>query len=167
MERGLLGRGVVVAAAGPDAPPDATVVRLLAEERGLAVVDNDDPAAGLGRSLRLGLEALGPLPVRAALVVLGDQPRTDLDVIAALVGEWRRRRAPILVPRYRAAGGAPGNPVVLRRDAWHLARDLRGDRGMSAIMGRVPDLVVYLDVEGVNPDVDRPADLEALSGPPR
>jgi len=167
VERGLLLAGFVVAAVGRDAPADAVLVRLLAEERGLAVVGNDDPAAGLSRSLRLGLQALESLPVGAAIVLLGDQPRTDVEVIATLIAEWRHRRAPILVPRYRAAGGAPGNPVVVGRDAWPLARHLRGDSGMSAVARRRPDLIAYLEVEGVNPDVDRPADLDALSDPSR
>ena len=165
IDRGLLAPGLVVVAAGGDAPADAALVRLLAAERDFAVVDNEDPAAGLSRSLRLGLQALESLPVGGALVILGDQPRTDLGVIAALVAEWRRRRPPILVPRYRAAGGAPGNPVLVGRETWHLARDLRGDAGMSAVARGRPELVVYLDVDGANPDVDRPADLEALSGP--
>jgi hypothetical protein len=36
---------------------------------------------------------------------------------------------------------------------------------MSAIARRRPELVAYLGVAGSNPDVDRPEDLEALSGP--
>jgi molybdenum cofactor cytidylyltransferase len=126
------------------------------------VVTNESPQAGLSRSLRLGLRALEATTVDAALVLLADQPRTRRRVIRALIAEWRRSAAPIVVPRYGGAAAAPGNPVLLARSVWPLAGALRGDTGMIAIARRRPELVVYLDVEGSNPDVDRPEDLEAL-----
>lgn len=180
-EAGLLDALVAVLPAGPEAPEEAALLRRLAEERGATVVLNDAPAAGLSRSLRLGLAAVAALEDRsaeAALVLLGDQPRTRLDAIRALVEEWRLRRAPILVPRYADARASParsgrpaaratlGNPVVLGREAWPLARRLRGDSGMRAVARRHPELVSYLDVEGANRDVDRPADLAALAASP-
>jgi molybdenum cofactor cytidylyltransferase len=169
VDDGILQRVIVVAAADRGAPADqgpsmdARVVRRTAAERGFEVVTNESPQAGLSRSLRLGLQALEGSPVDAALVVLADQPRTRPEVLNALVAEWRRSDAPIVVPRYAAAAGAPGNPVLLARAVWPLAGALRGDTGMAAIVRRRPELVAYLDVGGSNPDVDRPEDLEALS----
>lgn len=162
LDEGTLATAVVVIPAGPDAPPEASLLRRLAEERGMSVVVNDDPAAGLARSLRLGLAALEASPVEAGIVLLGDQPRTRLDVIRALVAKWRRSHSPILVPRY---GRVPGNPVVVGREVWALARRLRGDSGMRAVARRHPELLADLYVGGANPDVDRPADLEALVRP--
>jgi len=170
-DEGILGVLVVVVPAGPDGTTDAHLLQRLAEESGAIVAANDDPAAGLSRSLRLGLTALETVPgsprVDAALVLLGDQPRTWLEVMHALVAEWRRSRAQIVIPRYRGdhtKPGAPGNPVLLAREAWPLARRLRGDTGMRAVAQRHPELVSYLDVEGTNPDVDEPRDLDALAG---
>jgi molybdenum cofactor cytidylyltransferase len=171
VDDGILERVLVVTAADRDAPADrgaagdARAIRQAAAERGFEVVDNDAPEAGLSRSLQLGLQALEGTPVDAALVVLADQPRTRPGVLSALVAEWRRSSAPIVVPRYTASAGAPGNPVLLARAVWPLAGALRGDTGMSAIVRQRPELVAYLDVEGSNPDVDRPEDLEALSTP--
>ena len=172
-DEGILGMLVVVVPAGPDAPAETGVLQRLAAESGAIVVANDRPAAGLSRSLRLGLTALESLPdsprVGAALVLLGDQPRMRLEVMHALVTEWRRSRAPIVIPRYRGdrkEPGTPGNPVLVARETWPLAGRLRGDTGMRVVAQRHPELVSYLDVEGTNPDVDEPRDLDALAGSP-
>jgi molybdenum cofactor cytidylyltransferase len=166
VDDGTLARALVVAASEYSSSEDARVVRRAAEERGFEVVTNDAPEDGLSGSLRVGLKALEATPVDAVLVLLADQPRTPPGVLSALVAEWRRTAAPIVVPRYGAAGGAPGNPVLLARAVWPIAGTLRGDSGMSAVARERPALVAYLEVEGANPDVDRPEDLEALSGHP-
>lgn len=162
MDDGVLQLVVVVAAPERSTPEDAPVVRRAAKERGFEVVTNDDPEAGLSRSLQVGLGALEPTGIDAVLVLLADQPRTRSDVLRAVVAEWRRTGARIVVPRYRAAGGAPGNPVLLARAVWRLAEALKGDTGMSGITRRRPALVAHVDVEGANPDVDRREDLAAL-----
>jgi CTP:molybdopterin cytidylyltransferase MocA len=166
VDAGVLQLALVVAASDRSSSKDARTVTRAAQERGFEVVMNDAPEAGLSRSLQLGLRALEATTADAALVLLADQPRTRADVLKALVDEWRRSAVAIVVPRYIGAAGAPGNPVLLARDVWPLAGGLRGDSGMNAITRRRPELVAYLEVEGTNPDVDRPEDLEALSGPP-
>jgi CTP:molybdopterin cytidylyltransferase MocA len=160
---GVLQRALVVAAPARSSSADARAVRRAARERELDVVTNDDPQAGLSRSLQLGLRALESTAADAVIVLLADQPATRPDVLAALVAEWRRTAAAIVIPRYRAAGGAPGNPVLLGRATWPLALALRGDTGMSVIARERPELVAYLDVEGANPDVDRREDLASLA----
>jgi CTP:molybdopterin cytidylyltransferase MocA len=165
VDDGTLQRALVVAASEHSSSEDVRAVRRAAEERGLELVTNDAPDAGLSRSLQLGLRALEATTADAALVLLADQPRTRPEVLEALIGEWHRSAAPIVVPRYRGAAGAPGNPVLLARAVWPLADALRGDEGMRTIARRRLELVAYLEVEGANPDVDRPEDLEALSGP--
>ena len=167
VDDGILSRAVVVAPADRGAQSDARAIRRAAEERGFVLVTNAAPASGISWSLRLGLQALEATPVDAAIVILADQPRTRLEVLQGLIATWRRHSALIVVPRYRGARGAPGNPVLLARAVWPLAQSLRGDTGMSAIVGRRPELVAYLEVAGTNPDVDRPSDLGALSGAAR
>jgi molybdenum cofactor cytidylyltransferase len=165
VDDGILQRVLVVAASEDSSVGDVRTVRRAAEERGFAVVTNDAPERGVSGSLQLGLRALEPSAIDAVLVMLADQPRTRPEVLTTLVAEWRRTGAPIVVPRYGAEGGSPGNPVLLARAVWPLAGALRGDTGMSAIARRRPELVAYVEIEGSNPDVDRPDDLEALSGP--
>jgi molybdenum cofactor cytidylyltransferase len=153
---------VVDAAADARLAPIVVVlaaVRTGVDWRGARPVLNPDPERGLSSSLRLGLEALAAeSDAERVVVLLGDQPLVSTGVIARLLEVWGR---PIVVPRY--ADGRPGNPVVIGRAAWPLARGISGDPGMSQLFGSRPDLVAYIDVAGTNPDVDTPADLEALN----
>ena len=96
----------------------------------------------------------------AAMMLLADQPRTRLDVIAALVERWSAKPAGVLAPRY--ADGRQGNPAIIGRELWRLASSLEGDRGLSHVLEGRTD-VAYLEVPGANPDVDTPADLAALT----
>jgi CTP:molybdopterin cytidylyltransferase MocA len=163
MHDGALESVLVVGGGGPRAGSDAATVAVLAASHGFTIVENDDPEAGLGRSVRLALAALQSTPADAALMLLGDQPRVRLDVIRALADRWRPRRRAIVMPRY---GSGPGNPVLLDRSVWPFAGDLTGDVGMIAVARLRPELVTYVDVDvdGANPDVDTPDELAAVSG---
>jgi CTP:molybdopterin cytidylyltransferase MocA len=161
VEAGVLASLVVVAGSGPKAARDASTVRARAGSLGYTIVENDDPGAGLGRSVRLGLAALETTGADAALMVLGDQPRVRLDVVRAIADRWRADRPGIVIPRYPS--GRPGNPVLLDRSVWPLAADLDGDVGMVVVARARPDLVSYVDVDGANPDIDTPDDLASVS----
>ena len=126
-------------------------------------VRNPDPRL-LSGSLQVGLSAVDDLdpPVRAAIVMLADQPRTRPDVIRALVAASRSSDRPIVVARY-ADGGGP-NPILVRRDAFDLADEASGDRGLGPLLDERPELVLEVPVDGTNPDVDTLADLAALEG---
>jgi CTP:molybdopterin cytidylyltransferase MocA/SAM-dependent methyltransferase len=125
------------------------------------VVRNPDPSA-LSSSLQVGLaaaEALEP-PVDGVLLVLGDQPRTRPEVIRALIGAARASGRPVAVPRYAEGGGA--NPVLVLRPAFDLVDEATGDRGLGPVLAERPELVEEVPLDGGNPDVDTPGDLEAL-----
>jgi molybdenum cofactor cytidylyltransferase len=132
-------------------------------------VRNPDPRF-LSSSLQVGLAAVEDLedgqdddrPIRAALVALGDQPRTRPAVIRALIAAARSTDCPIVAPRY-AEGGGP-NPLLIRADAFDLADEANGDRGLGPLLAERPELVLEVAVEGGNADVDTPADLAALEG---
>jgi CTP:molybdopterin cytidylyltransferase MocA len=64
------------------------------------------------------------------------------------------------MPRYREGGGP--NPLLIHRSAWSLAREARADRGLGPVLRGHPELLVRVDVEGSNPDIDTPEDLEAI-----
>lgn len=126
-------------------------------------IPNPAPERGLSSSLQLGWAAasmLRPVPA-ATLILLGDQPVVSPRVIAALLAAPLDPTRPVVAPRY-AAGGGP-NPVRLEPEAGPLIDEARGDRGLGPILATRPDLVRWIDVEGSNPDLDRPADLEALA----
>jgi molybdenum cofactor cytidylyltransferase len=165
-ERGLLKGGCVVVSAEDE---DS---RALIEKAGLEPVLNDAPGQGLSRSLQLGLAALerrkpGEPYAGAALVFLADQPMVRLGVVEGLVAAWRAGDAGIFRPRYAARPDTPGHPVLLNRSVWPLAHQLDGDHGFAGLADQGSVRVVTLDVPGDNPDVDTPADLQALEEPTR
>lgn len=177
--RPLLGHVLdALAAAGVASPlvvvrPEAPAVAALATGAGAEVVVNPRPDEGLSSSLRCGwLAALGdgsrpsPGPVPdAVLVVLGDQPRLRPSLVRALLEAPLDPGRPIVAPRYATGGGR--NPVRVERSAGALVLGTTGDRGLGPLIDARPDLVRSIDVPGTNPDVDRPADLDAAAGVPR
>lgn len=157
--QGLVHRGHVVIAAG-----DEWASRLV-RGTGLEVIVNDAPNLGLSHSLRVGLASLESkteAEAGAALVFLGDQPLVRLEVIEQLVKAWHDGRGTIIRPRYEARADAPGHPALLSRLTWAQARHLEGDVGFGALFDSSTPGSVTLDVPGDNPDVDTPADLQAL-----
>jgi molybdenum cofactor cytidylyltransferase len=143
-------------------------------------VRNPEPERGLASSLALGIEAIAAaLPaVEAAVVILGDQPRTAPAVIAALRTRFEASAAdrapgpagasriptpggrPLVVPRYE--GGSGPNPVLVARSAFGLAAAQQGDRGLGPLIEAHPELVEDVRVAGDNPDVDTRDDLAHL-----
>jgi molybdenum cofactor cytidylyltransferase len=130
-------------------------------EPDISVIVNPDPARGLSTSIKAGLAELArDESLERALVLLGDQPLVSPAVISRLLEERLRPEKQIVVPVY--SGAQPGNPVLVYRPAWMLAATLHGDRGFSSLYAARADLVQYVEVAGINPDVDTPADLAAL-----
>jgi CTP:molybdopterin cytidylyltransferase MocA len=162
-------RTVVVLGSG------APVVRAAIGWRGETVVRNRWASKGLASSIRLGLRTIERVAsdVDAVLIVLGDQPTVRAEVMAALADAAieTRQAAGIrgfIVPTYGSAGwrsmisGGPRNPVLVLRHAWPAIRRLKGDRGLGPYLDEHPEEVVEVAVEGALPDIDTPADLEAL-----
>jgi CTP:molybdopterin cytidylyltransferase MocA len=118
---------------------------------------NDDPGAGLSRSLRLGLAAIPP-DVSAAVILLGDEPMlrpADIRVVVEMA-----QRAPRRIVAGRA-GDRIGPPVLLQRDHFSLADAVEGDQGLGRLIADHP-AVTLVDLSDVPIDIDTPEDLERL-----
>ncbi|MGI8658543.1 MAG: DUF5946 family protein [Candidatus Limnocylindria bacterium] len=135
---------IVVASSALPLPEDVVRVR------------NDDPAAGLSRSVRLGLAAV---PSDApAVVLLADQPTVTPAHLARLLGA-RGSRAIVAT----VAGGVLAPPMLLEPAAFVLADRVRGDRGLRDVLRSRPGEVAAVEVVRHPPDVDEPSDLQALA----
>ncbi len=115
-------------------------------------VNNPRPHDGQGSSIAVGARALKPW-TRAALIVLGDQPRLPGLVIPALIEALDRAGKPIVVPVYR--GGVQGNPVLFGNEVFAELAALTGDAGGKAVVQARPERV-----ERVEFDLPMPADLD-------
>jgi molybdenum cofactor cytidylyltransferase len=130
---------------------------------GVRVVMNSEYEQGMGTSLRTGLSALSA-SVKAAFVVLADQPFVRPETLDRMIACHRNSAAEITIPLYR---GFRGNPVLLDRAVFPELMGLSGDVGCRAIFGSHPQGIHKIDVDdpGVLLDIDSCEDFEKLTRP--
>ena len=124
----------------------------------LRIVHAPDHARGLSASIRAGVAAL-PSSAGAALLFLGDMPRTPHEVLAPLI-EALAAGAAAAAPRFM---GRRGHPVAIARSLFPAMMALEGDRGAGSLLETLGPALALIDTEdeGVCFDVDTPGDLVA------
>jgi molybdenum cofactor cytidylyltransferase len=131
-------------------PPDAAL------DPAPTWIANSNPERGLSHSLRLGFEAL-PATSQAAVILLGDQPTLAPSTIHALLAA--RGEKPIVAAW---AAGRLAAPVLVERSHFSIVQEPGGDFGLRHVLNANPELVLGVEVAAHAPDVDTPADLDAL-----
>jgi len=124
------------------------------------LVHNPDFAQGLGTSLKAGIAAV-PADADGVVVCLGDMPQVDAGLIDRLIAAFDPERAAlVVVPTFE---GKRGNPVLWSRRFFPDLMTLEGDVGARHLIGRYPEAVVEVPVDGKATlvDIDTP---EALIG---
>lgn len=127
------------------------------------ILPNPEFARGLSSSLDRAAEWAAD---RAGLLLLlGDEPGIDPDVIRRAAAAWRRARALAVRTRYR---DRPGHPVVLAHEVLRAERPL-DDRGFGPLFADLGSDLLELPVDAPAPiDVDTRADYhEALARLPQ
>jgi molybdenum cofactor cytidylyltransferase len=154
---------VVDAIAAAGLPPPIVVlgaradaVRAALSGRTAQCVIAADHAQGLAHSLRAGLAA-APGDWDAVLVCLGDMPRVDAALLAALA----KADGDVVVPVWN---GKRGNPVRWHRRLFPALMALEGDIGGKALLASLPTppTEVAAPGDGTLEDIDTPAALAAL-----
>ena len=137
---------------------DDTVAELFRHED-VCVVSCDDAAAGMGRSIACGVEAMADAD--GWVIALGDMPRIALDTTIA-VADAVGFGAPICVPVF---AGQRGHPVGFGGHFLHELIALTGDLGAREILRLHRDLIreLVVDDPGIHADIDTRADLERLA----
>jgi molybdenum cofactor cytidylyltransferase len=109
-------------------------------------------AQGLSTSLKVGFSSV-PATTRTVIVLLGDMPFVEAELIDALVDEWLKRGgSSALVPTF---DGRRGNPVVLSRALQGNINGLSGDVGAGALLrGRLDVLEWPTADPAVAQDID-------------
>lgn len=136
-------------------------VRRRAALAGCVLVENPRWEQGMGSSLRTGLDSLAGTGVRAALVLLVDQPGVSAEAVARVRAAYRDEGSLVSA----AYDGVRGHPVLLGAAHWGgVAESATGDRGARAYLRaheRSITLVECGDVARAY-DIDTEADLGHL-----
>jgi nicotine blue oxidoreductase len=136
-------------------------VRARASIPDVVVAENRAWRSGMGSSLRVGLEALVPLDVVAAVVVLVDMPGISAEAVSRLAA----LADPAALATASYDEGRRGHPVLIGRDHWSgVATLAMGDVGarpyLSARAGQV-QVVPCGDVAD-DADLDVPPEGETI-----
>jgi CTP:molybdopterin cytidylyltransferase MocA len=113
---------------------------------------NDDPGAGISRSIRLGLGAL-PKEVEAAVVLLGDEPMIRPGTIRSVLGA--ADGSSIVAARF---ADRIGPPVLIPRTRLGVVDAIDRDEGLGRLLRTLPD-VRTIELAAAPIDIDTPADL--------
>lgn len=125
--------------------------------RPVRIVRNPDPARGNLSSLRVAVATLDA--GRPLVLLLGDTPDVDAEVVRALVDAWRRDPAWAAICRYR---DGRAHPLLLGPQAVAGLADLEGPKPLWRYLGtEARGRVLEVPIDRPAPvDVDTPADYE-------
>jgi molybdenum cofactor cytidylyltransferase len=114
-------------------------------------------------SLQLGLLNLGS-DVDAALVVLGDQPQIELEVVESVLARYQARQAPLVVPSFQMRRG---HPWLVERKLWNDIFELQPASTLRDFLNRYADQIDYLNVvtPSVLRDLDTPQEYQRQRPP--
>lgn len=109
-------------------------------------------------SLQTGLRGL-PAPAEAALVTLGDQPQMEAQTVRALLLEYARERADLIVPSYKRHRG---HPWVLGRPHWAEILAMKSPESPREFLNRHAAEIRYVEIGSATilQDLDTPEDYQ-------
>lgn len=129
----------------------------------IRIVYNPDAGQGQSTSVLAGIRAVAPAEPDAVMILLGDQPLVDPEVVNRLIARWQETRTGVVAPRY--ASGPGRNPILFDRVVLPELMTLSGDIGARAIVRahQARGDISLVEVNAPAPrDVDTEADYESL-----
>ena len=125
------------------------------------VVDNPVFGQGCASSYRAGIAALDQMS-DAVMILLGDQPGVDPEIIDRVAREWRQAESHIALCSYR---GRKGHPMIFARPMFDQLIGLHGDKAAWRLVDANIDLVHQVAFDVPFPeDIDTLEDFERLTG---
>lgn len=125
------------------------------------IVENAEWKAGMGGSLRVGLEALleEHPETGAVLILVCDQPLLSELVLKELIAAYRKGGHGIVASEY---GGTLGVPALFDRVFFPDLLALHGREGAKGLIGQNREVVAAVPFPDGIIDLDTPADCERL-----
>ena len=134
-----------------------TQVSQLMQKYTVKVIYNENYADGeMLSSLQCGLTAVGE-GIEAVLIMLGDQPQVQQNVVDQLVRTYQEGGYSLIVPSYARRRG---HPWLVRRDLWIQVLELRAPATLREFLNQQAGLIHYLEVDtdSILADIDTPED---------
>jgi molybdenum cofactor cytidylyltransferase len=125
------------------------------------VVESENLPAGPIGSIRAGIKALEPHPVKGILIWPVDRPHVPVNAVTALLDAFLRTGGPIVLPVFR---GRRGHPVIFGRILFDELVSAPDGEGARAVVHRDPTRVVEVSASdaAVLEDLNTPDDYKAL-----
>ncbi|MCM3870064.1 MAG: nucleotidyltransferase family protein [Pyrinomonadaceae bacterium] len=138
----------------------ADQIRQCVDFVGARVVENPVFEEGCASSYRAGIAALNSQS-EAIMIILGDQPGIESEIIDRAAAEWRQGEAQIALCSYR---GRKGHPMIFARPLFDQLVGLHGDKAAWKLVDANPDLVQEIQFDLPFPDdINTPSDFERLA----
>jgi molybdenum cofactor cytidylyltransferase len=131
---------------------------LLAKYPARYVFNPDYAQAEMLVSIQVGLRALSA-DVTAALIVLGDQPRLQRDIVQRIIEAYVPDR--LVIPSYQMKRG---HPILIPRSLWPHVLSVPKDSTLRDVIRAHADRIDYVEAENdsVLKDIDTPEDYQTL-----
>jgi molybdenum cofactor cytidylyltransferase len=124
------------------------------------VVENPVFGEGCASSYRAGIGAIDPRS-DAIMIILGDQPGIDPEIINHMADEWRQGDSRIALASYQ---GRKGHPMLFARPLFDKLVELHGDKAAWKIVDANPDLVEEIPFDRPFPeDIDTWEDFQKVA----
>lgn len=110
-------------------------------------------------SLQIGMKQLDPVS-QAFLVVLGDQPQIQVEVVQALISKFRELEADLIVPSYQMHRG---HPWLVGRSLWDALSALSQEQTLRSFLSERDSCINYLttNTDTILKDIDTPEDYHS------
>ena len=124
------------------------------------VVENPEFTEGCASSYKAGLAALNPNS-QAMMIILGDQPGIQPEVIDRLADQWRQTESLIALCSYN---GRKGHPMIFAQSMFEQLSALHGDKAAWKLVDANASLVQEVQFNLPFPDdINTAADFERIT----
>jgi molybdenum cofactor cytidylyltransferase len=124
------------------------------------VVENPIYGEGCSSSYRAGIAAVNP-DAEAIMIILGDQPSINPEIIDRLSEEWRGNNTEIAICSYR---GVKAHPMIFARPLFEQLQELHGDKAAWKLVDAHGSMVQKVSFDlPVPADINTVADFERLT----
>jgi molybdenum cofactor cytidylyltransferase len=125
------------------------------------VVENPDYGRGCSASYNAGIAALNPQS-SGLMILLGDQPGVDSDIIRTAAAGWKKSGAAISLCSYRQR---QGHPMIFSKSLYPDLRSLHGDKAAWKLVDGRASEVNLVEIDRDFPeDIDTWEDYQRIAG---